>query len=138
MESKVTAVWQGSFKDGIGKLDGEHSTLHDVKFKPVFAKNKNTVITNPEELLGSAHATCFNLTLSYILAQAGRSAESLETSAAISLVNNVITKSDLTLTAKIPGITEEEFQDFTVKAKEMCAVGNVLKAEIALQATLVR
>lgn len=135
MDSKITAVWQGSFKEGTGRLDG-HSSLHDIKFKPIFAKNENTAFTNPEELLGSAHATCFNLTLSYILAQAGLSADSLETSVVLTLKNNVITNSDLTLTAKIPNIAEEQFQKLATNAKEMCAVGNALKAEISLQATL--
>lgn len=136
MKSKITAVWQGSFKEGKGQLDAEHSSLHNVTFAPVFAKNEATAISNPEELLGSAHATCFNLTLSYILSQAGISAEKLETSAELTLNNNVITNSDLTLTAKIPGITEGQLQEFALKAKEMCAVGNAIKAEIGLKASL--
>lgn len=136
MKSAIKAVWNGSFKDGVGQLEGEHSTLHDVQFKPVFAKNENTVITNPEELLGSAHATCFNLTLSYLLSQADISPEVLQTSAAISLKNNIITNSDLTLVAKIPGINNDQFQEYAKKAKEMCAVGNALNAEVSLNATL--
>ncbi|TYP91326.1 osmotically inducible protein OsmC [Sphingobacterium allocomposti] len=136
MQSKITAVWQGSFKEGSGKLDAAHSSLHNVTFAPVFAKNETTAISNPEELLESAHATCYNLTLSYILSQAGIRAEKLETSAELTLKNKVITNSDLTLTAKIPDITEEQFQGFAQKAKEMCAVGNAIKAEISLKATL--
>lgn len=138
MDSKITAIWQGSFKDGNGQLDCEHSSLHNVTFKPVSAKSETAVVTNPEELLGSAHATCFNLTLSYILSQSGYSAEKLETSAIISINKNVITHSSLTLNAKIPGVSQEQFQDFALKAKEMCAVGNVLKAEISLNATLIQ
>lgn len=134
MKTSISAIWQGNFKEGTGQLNGDHSPLHSVGFKSVFGKDK---ATNPEELLGSAHATCYNLTLSYILTNAGFYADMLQTSAAISLQNNVITNSDLTLTAKIPGIGEEQFQELALQAKGMCAVGNALNAEVNLSASLV-
>ncbi|AJA67393.1 peroxiredoxin, OsmC subfamily [Myroides sp. A21] len=136
MKSTVTAIWQGNFKEGNGFLKGENSTLEGVEYKPVFAKASGQPITNPEELLGSAHATCFNMTLSYILSQAGISAESLQTEVVIGINNNVILSSTLNLVAKIPGIADKEFQDYVIKAKQMCAVGNALKVEIEVNAQL--
>lgn len=134
MKTNISATWKGNFKEGEGQLNGDHSPLHSVGLKSIFGKNK---ATNPEELLGSAHASCYTLTLSYVLTEAGFYPEALETAASISLKNNVITNSDLNLIAKIPGIQEELFQELAVKAKDMCAVGNALKADISLTAKLV-
>ncbi len=129
METNVKAVWQGSFKKGNGQLNIENSEIDKVAFKPVFAKNDGN-FTNPEELLASAHATCYTMTLGYILSENGFTADDLET-------NNVITNSNLELKAKITGIDEDSFLKFADKAKEMCVVGNALKVQISLEASLI-
>lgn len=137
MGKSIKAVWQGNFKEGRGQLNIENSELNKVTIKPFFAKSDGS-FTNPEELLASAHASCYTMTLSYILAESGLSAENIETSVSLVISNNVITNSNLILQAKIPGITEEQFQDFAIKAKEMCTVGNALKYEISIEATLIQ
>lgn len=137
MGKSIRAVWQGNFKEGRGQLNIENSELNKVTIKPFFAKSDGS-FTNPEELLASAHASCYTMTLSYILAESGLSAENIETSVSLVISNNVITNSNLILQAKIPGVTEEQFQDFAIKAKEMCTVGNALKYEISIEATLIQ
>lgn len=137
METSIKAVWKGSFKQGNGQLNIENSELNNLTFKPFFAKSDGS-FTNPEELLASAHATCYTMTLGYILGENGLSADNLEAAVSLVMNNNVITNSNLTLKAKIPGITEEQFQNFALKAKEICPIGNTLKAEISLEATLIQ
>lgn len=136
METNVKAVWQGSFKKGNGQLNIENSEIDKVAFKPVFAKNDGN-FTNPEELLASAHATCYTLTLGYILSENGFTADDLETKVSLVIDNNVITNSNLELKAKITGIDEDSFLKFADKAKEMCVVGNALKVQISLEASLI-
>lgn len=137
MKSNIKAVWQGSFKQGKGQFTTENSKLKNTSFKPSYAKNDGS-FTNPEELLASAHASCFTMTLSYILGENGFSADQLETTVSPIINNNVITNSNLLLQAKIPGITEEQFQNFALKAKEMCPVGNALKCESSLEVELIQ
>lgn len=137
METSIKAVWQGSFKDGNGKFNVSDSQLNNTTFKPSFAKN-NESFTNPEQLLASAHAACYTMTLSYILAENGFSADNqIETTVSLELNDNIITKSLLTLQAKITDITQEQFQIFALKAKKMCPVGNALNVQISLEATLI-
>lgn len=137
METSIKAVWQGSFKGGKGQFNITDSAINSAAFKPSFAKNDDS-FTNPEQLLASAHAACYTMTLSYILSENGFSSDNqIETTVSLALNNNVITKSILTLQAKIADITEEQFQNFALKAKEMCPVGNALNIEISLEATLV-
>lgn len=135
METKIKVNWNGDFKTGTGTLSIDNSVLDQLEFGPIFAKGKKK-LTNPEELLGSAHAACFNLNLSYVISQAGLKPESLETTVEITLENNVITRSDLHLVARIPNIEKQYFDEIVSKAKELCAVGNALKAEVAVTAEL--
>jgi len=137
METNIKAVWQGSFKQGSGQLDIENSKLNNIAFKPSYAKNDGS-FSNPEELLASAHASCYTMTLAYILGENGLAPDTIETSISLVISNNVISNSNLKLQAKIPGITEEQFQIFANKAKEMCPVGNALKIEISLVAILIK
>ncbi|SCY75407.1 osmotically inducible protein OsmC [Flavobacterium anhuiense] len=136
MGINIKAVWQGNLKQGNGKLNIENSGLNDVNFKPFFAKSDGT-FTNPEELLASAHATCYAMTLGYILSESGITADSLESNVSLVIENNVVQSSNINLQAKIPGIDDEQFQQFAIKAKEMCTIGNALSVEITLKASLV-
>lgn len=135
METIIKAVWQGSFKEGNGHLNNENSKLNSTRFKPSYAKNDGS-FTNPEELLASAHASCYTMTLGYILGENGLSAENIETSISLVIKNNVITHSNLQVKAKISGLTAEQFKDFALQAKELCPVGNALSVEISLTASL--
>ncbi|EPN39275.1 osmotically inducible protein, partial [Pseudomonas syringae pv. actinidiae ICMP 19096] len=107
-------------------------------FKARFEGGKGT---NPEELIGAAHAGCFSMALSMILGDAGLKADSIDTSAEVSLDQVeggfAISAVHLVLKAKVPGATQEQFDELTNKAKEGCPVSKVLNAKITLDATLV-
>jgi osmotically inducible protein OsmC len=97
--------------------------------------------TNPEELLGAAHAGCFTMALSLMLGEAKLTAEKMETKADVTLEKQgdgfTITAVHLTLKAKIPGADDAKFQEIANKAKEGCPVSKLFKAKITLDASLV-
>ncbi|PQA55506.1 OsmC family protein [Siphonobacter curvatus] len=135
MKRNATAVWNGTIKEGKGHLTTQSTTLNQTQysFNSRFAEG---VGTNPEELMAAAHAGCFTMKLSLDLTTAGFNPESLQTVATITLDNGVITRSDLVLEAKIPGITEEQFQQIAAGAKAECPVSKAYNLTITLQATL--
>ncbi len=135
MKRKATAVWNGDIKSGSGHLTTQSTTLNKTQysFNSRFAEG---VGTNPEELLAAAHAGCFTMKLDLDLTQAGYTVESLETESVITLDNGKITLSELTLQAKVPGITEEEFQKIASGAEKTCPVSGAFSFEIKLNATL--
>jgi osmotically inducible protein OsmC len=136
MKRNATAVWNGTIKEGQGHLTTQSTTLNKTQysFNSRFAEG---VGTNPEELMAAAHAGCFTMKLSLDLTTAGFKPDTLETSATITLDNGVITTSDLVLKAKIPGITEEEFQLIAAGAKAECPVSKAYNLQITLQAELI-
>jgi osmotically inducible protein OsmC len=136
MKRNATAVWNGTIKDGQGHITTQSTTLSNTQYS-FKSRFEDGVGTNPEELIAAAHAGCFTMKLSLDLTQAGFNPESLETVSNVSLEAGVITRSDLVLTAKIDGITEEQFQEIAAGAKENCPVSKALNLEISLSATLV-
>jgi osmotically inducible protein OsmC len=136
---KASAHWEGDLKSGIGSISTETGVLREAPygFKARFEGGKGT---NPEELIGAAHAGCFSMALSMILGDAGLKADSIDTSADVTLDQVeggfAITAVHLTLKAKVPGATQEQFTELTNKAKEGCPVSKVLNATITLDATL--
>ena len=140
MATYGTAVWKGGLKDGIGAISTKSGALkgHPYGFTARFEGGPGTT---PEELIGAAHAGCFTMALSLILGEAGFTAEQMDTKAEITLVKQdggfVITKSALTLRAKIPGIDAAKFQELAGVAEKNCPVSKLLKAEITLDAELV-
>ena len=140
MTTYGTAKWQGGLKDGKGAITTKSGALSDYPYG--FASRfEGKPGTNPEELIGGAHAGCFTMALSLILEQAGFKADEMNTKAEISLVNQgdgfAITKSQLTLRAKIPGIDNAKFQELAGMAEKGCPVSKVLNCEISLDAALV-
>lgn len=139
IRKKGSAVWKGSLKDGGGTISTETGVLREAPygFKARFEGGKGT---NPEELIGAAHAGCFSMALSLILGEAGLTAERIETQAEISLEKQAegfaITASHLTVRAKIPGATEAKFQELAGKAKAGCPVSKLLNAKITMDAKL--
>lgn len=137
-----SAVWNGTIKDGSGTVTTPSGVLNNTpySFKLRFEDESGTNGTNPEELIAAAHAGCFSMALSGQLTRAGFTAESLATSAALTLEQKdggfAITKVHLTLDAKVPGISPEQFQELAAAAKAGCPVSKVLNAEITLSATL--
>ncbi|KMN17362.1 OsmC family protein [Pseudomonas weihenstephanensis] len=139
IKKTASAHWAGDLKTGIGSISTETGVLRDAPygFKARFEGGKGT---NPEELIGAAHAGCFSMALSMILGDAGLKADSIDTTAEVTLdqVDGgfAITAVHLVLKAKVPGATQEKFTELTTKAKEGCPVSKVLNAKITLDATL--
>ena len=140
IKKTASAHWAGDLKTGIGSISTETGVLRDAPygFKARFEGGKGT---NPEELIGAAHAGCFSMALSMILGDAGLKADSIDTKAEVTLdqVDGgfAITAVHLILKAKVSGASQEQFNELTKKAKEGCPVSKVLNAKITLDATLV-
>lgn len=139
MKTQGSAVWSGGIKDGKGAISTKSGALTNYPYG--FASRfEGKPGTNPEELIGAAHAGCFTMALSLILGEAKLTAEKMETTAEVSLDKDgdgfSITAVHLTLKAKIPGATQEQFEKLTGMAKAGCPVSKLLKATITLDATL--
>lgn len=134
-----SAAWKGGLKDGRGAISTESGALKEYPygFASRFEGQKGT---NPEELLGAAHAGCFTMALSLILGEAKLVAESMETKAQVTLEQVAdgfaITAVHLTLKAKVPGTDKATFADLAAKAKAGCPVSKLFRTEITLDATL--
>jgi osmotically inducible protein OsmC len=140
MTTYGTAVWKGGLKDGKGAITTKSGALKDYPYG-FAARFEGQPGTNPEELIGAAHAGCFTMALSLILGEAGFTAEQMDTKAEITLTKQddgfAITKSALTLRAKIPGIDDAKFQELAAKAKAGCPISKLFKTDITLDAALV-
>ena len=139
MTTYGTAVWHGGLKDGKGAISTKSGALNAYPYG--FASRfEGKPGTNPEELIGAAHAGCFTMALSLILGEAGFTADEMNTKAEVTLEKLAdgfaITKVHLTLRAKIPGCDNAKFQELAGKAKAGCPVSKLLKAEITLDASL--
>jgi osmotically inducible protein OsmC len=139
MKTQGSAVWSGGIKDGKGAISSKSGALKDYPYG--FASRfEGKPGTNPEELIGAAHAGCFTMALSLILGEAKLTAETMETTAEVTLDQVpdgfAITAVHLTLKAKIPGADQATFEKLTGMAKAGCPVSKLLKAEITLDATL--
>lgn len=136
----ATARYSGFGKEGKGAITTQSGVLTD-QYYGFNTRFEDEPGTNPEELIAAAHAGCFTMALSFGLARAGYSEGTLETKAAIKLEQKdggfAITRSDLTLTASIPGIDPAEFEKLAKDAEANCPVSKVLNAEITLTHTLV-
>ncbi|MHB8094945.1 MAG: OsmC family protein [Candidatus Aminicenantales bacterium] len=137
---KSTAVWQGTLKEGKGSVSlGSGAFTGAYSFGSRFEDGTGT---NPEELIGAAHAGCFSMALSGVLSQAGFPPREIATEARISMDKTpegfTITRSDLVTEADVPGIDAALFAKLAEEAKKGCPVSRALKSiEITLQATLV-
>ena len=136
MQRTATAHWEGDLRSGNGSMRlGSGAFEGPFSFKTRF---EGAPGTNPEELLGAAHAGCFSMALSHGLAQAGKPPTSVDTKAVVTLEGVTITKIELATRAVVPGLSEAEFQTFADDAKANCIVSKALAAvPITLQATLV-
>jgi lipoyl-dependent peroxiredoxin len=139
MSTYGSAIWSGGIKDGKGAISTKSGALKDYPYG--FASRfEGKQGSNPEELIGAAHAACFTMALSLILGEAKLTAEKMETKADVTLEKQAdgyaITAVHLTLRAKIPGADNKTFQDCAAKAKAGCPVSKLLKANITLDAKL--
>lgn len=131
----ATAVWNGSGKEGKGQLSTQSTVLNQTQysFNTRFADG---VGTNPEELVAAAHAGCFTMKLSFVLNEAGFTADSLETKCEITFENGSITKSHFTVKGSVPGISKEKFEESVKNAEQNCPISKLLNTEISSEATL--
>jgi lipoyl-dependent peroxiredoxin len=141
MKRTATAIWNGSLKDGKGTLTAPGGALKSTPYS-FGSRFESGAGTNPEELIAAAHSGCFAMALSAMLGESGFTPERLEVNAAVSLDNVppagwTVTESHLTLTATIPGISKEKFEEITAKAKAGCPISRLLNAKITLDAKLV-
>jgi lipoyl-dependent peroxiredoxin len=136
MKRKGTAVWNGSGKDGKGHVSSQSTALNKIQYS-YKSRFEEGVGTNPEELIAAAHASCFAMKLSFVLQEAGFTADEINAESAITFENSVVTQSDLTVRAKVPGITAEKFQEAAKSAKENCPISKLLSnIKITVTATL--
>jgi osmotically inducible protein OsmC len=139
MERKATAVWQGGLKDGKGAISTESKALSSLPYS-FGTRFESAPGTNPEELLGAAHAGCFSMALSARLGEAGITPERIETTATITFEKLpsgfAITRSHLDVTVKATGADRAKFESAAESAKSGCPLSKVLKAEITMNARL--
>ncbi|NMH28595.1 OsmC family protein [Flavobacterium silvaticum] len=132
---KANANWKGTGLEGKGTISTQSTTLDNAQlsFKTRFADG---VGTNPEELIAAAHSGCYTMQLGFLLNEAGFTADNLDTEALLTFEDGTITKIHLQLSAQIPGIDNDKFQEIAATAKAVCPVSKVLNAEITLDAVL--
>ncbi len=139
MKRNASAVWQGGLKDGKGTISTDSGVLSSTQYS-FSTRFEDGQGTNPEELIAAAHAGCFSMALSGQLGTAGLTAESINTTASVTLEKTdagfTITKVHLEVTAKIPGASAEAFETAANNAKAGCPVSRLLKAEITMDAKL--
>jgi lipoyl-dependent peroxiredoxin len=140
MKTYGSAAWQGGLKDGKGSISTKSGALKDYPYG--FASRfEGKPGTNPEELIGAAHAGCFTMALSLILSEAKLTAEQMETRAEVTLEKVpdgfAITAVHLTLKAKVPGADQAKLEELAGKAKAGCPVSKLLNAKITLETTLI-
>jgi len=135
MKRNATAVWNGSGKEGKGTVSTQSGVLQDNNYS-YLSRFENGTGTNPEELMAAAHAGCFSMKLAFVLGAAGHTPEEIKTQCHITLDNGAITTSELQVQARVPGISEDDFQKAAQEAKENCPVSKAYNMDIQLQASL--
>ncbi len=131
----ASANWKGTGKEGKGSISTESTVLENAQyaFGTRFEEGKGT---NPEELVGAAHAGCYTMQLSFLLNEDDFTATNLDTKAHVTFEDGEITKINLVLKGDVPEISKDKFQEIAKKAKEVCPLSKLMKAEITLDATL--
>lgn len=139
MKRSASAAWSGNLKDGKGSVSTETGVLKNAPYG-FRARFEDGPGTNPEELLGAAHAGCYTMALAAGLGQAGFTADHIDTRATVTLEKDgdgfAITTVDLVCRAKVPTIDAAAFDQIAQATKAGCPVSKVLKAHITLDAAL--
>ncbi|MEP6920553.1 MAG: OsmC family protein [bacterium] len=139
MKRTASAAWQGDLKQGKGSVSTQSGVLKETPYS-FSTRFENGAGTNPEELIAAAHAGCFTMATAASLGKAGFTPEKLATQATLTLEQVdgqwTITKIDLVMTGRVPGIEPQKFDEITADAKANCPVSRVLNAEVTLDAKL--
>jgi len=140
MQRTGSAHWSGGLKDGKGTVSTASGVLHGTQYS-FSTRFENGTGTNPEELIAAAHAGCFSMALSAQLGNAGMTAQSIDTTATLTLEKTEagfsITASHLDVTVKIPGADQAKFEEAAKAAETGCPVSRVLNAKITMDAKLI-
>lgn len=140
MQRTGSAHWSGGLKDGKGTVSTASGVLHGTQYS-FSTRFENGAGTNPEELIAAAHAGCFSMALSAQLGNAGMTAQSIDTTATLTLEKTEagfsITASHLDVTVKIPGADQAKFEEAAKAAETGCPVSRVLNAKITMDAKLI-
>jgi len=135
MKRRATAVWNGSGKDGKGHLTTQSTVLNQTQYS-FGSRFEEGIGTNPEELVGAAHAGCFSMKLAFNLQEAGFTATELKTDAEIVFEEGTIVASNLTLNAKVDGISKDKFDELVKDAEANCPISRLLNTKITVTSTL--
>lgn len=139
MKKTASAVWKGGFKDGKGSISSESGALRDAAYG-FNTRFEGVAGTNPEELIGAAHAACFSMALAAQLSEAGLTPDSIETEATVTLEKSAdgftITAVHLDVNARVAGADQSTFGRVADAAKSGCPVSKVLNANITMDARL--
>lgn len=133
---KAEAQWQGTGKEGKGHITTGSKVMVDVPYSFGTRFEGEQKGTNPEELLGAAHSGCYTMQLSFLLNEEGFTATKLHTDAKVSFADGEITTVDLEVTGEVPEISSDKFKEIAQKAKDVCPVSKLFKADITLKVTL--
>jgi osmotically inducible protein OsmC len=140
MQRKGSAHWSGGLRDGKGTVSTASGVLNNSQYS-FGTRFENGIGTNPEELIAAAHASCFSMALSAQLGNAGMTAESIDTTATVTLEKTeagfTLTSSHLAVNVKIPGADKAKFDEAAKAAETGCPISRVLNAKITMDATLV-
>jgi osmotically inducible protein OsmC len=135
IKRNATAVWNGSGKEGKGTVSTQSGVLSSSQYS-YNTRFEDGIGTNPEELVAAAHSGCFSMKLSFVLGAAGFTPDEINTKCEISLDNGAVTESHLIVSAKIPGISKEQFDAAVADAKANCPISKLLNTNITHEATL--
>jgi osmotically inducible protein OsmC len=135
MKRTATAVWTGTGKEGKGDLSTQSGVLNKTPYTWK-SRFENEQGTNPDELIAAAHAGCFTMKLTFVLAEAGFPPGFLETTSEVTLEKGVLSSSHLTVKGKVPGISAEKFKECAENAKVNCTISKALNMNITMDANL--
>lgn len=136
MKRGAKAVWEGSLKEGIGKISTDSHVMNNTQysFKTRFEQGNGT---NPEELIAAAHAGCFTMQLTAYLNENGFTVASIETKCDVDFQDGSVVGSHLSVVARVDDITTDKFQELVTKAETTCPISRLLNTKITSNATLV-
>lgn len=139
IKRNASAEWNGGLKDGKGSISTESGVLTNTQYS-FGTRFENGAGTNPEELIGAAHAGCFSMALSGQLTNAGSPPDSIRTKATVSMEKTdagfTVTSVHLDVTARVPGIDQAAFDTAANNAKTGCPISRLLNAQITMDAKL--
>tara|TARA_B100001057_G_scaffold501131_1_gene620913 strand:- start:7125 stop:7544 length:420 start_codon:yes stop_codon:yes gene_type:complete len=139
MKRKVNAIWNGGGADGSGFITVQSGAFNRLpySFKTRFENDNGELGTNPEELIASALAGCFNMKLAFVLNEADFNPKELKTSALLIFNDGSVKSIELTVKGKVPNLNEEKFIELAEYAKNNCPISGVLSCDILLNASII-